>query len=130
MDVEGVLSGLHELLRRRVDLDRPRFESRWDRTEAEFRRWLNGLPGQISPLTRDLFLLQLACEAFEDPSLRSDPQVQRLVLAGAAGVGEDLQALPGGPRYRVLRRQVTADFQIWYEVEDEHGRVTTHVFVE
>ncbi len=130
MDVEGVLSALHELLRRRVDLDRPRFARRWDRMEAEFRRWLNGLPGQISALTRDLFLLQLACEAFEDPSLRNDPQVQRLVLAGAADVGEELQALPGGPRYRVLGRQVTADFQIWYEVEDEHGRVTTHVFAE
>jgi hypothetical protein len=111
-------------------MERSEFQRRWERAEDRFRRWLEGLPAPISPLTRNLELLRIASEAFPSSPLKENADVQAVLLAGAANVGDVLQGASGTTRFRVLRRAVTDDFSIWYELEDEQGRVVTRTFVD
>jgi len=129
-DVHQVLGGLHQVVRRALRPEPEKFEETWDSVERSFLEWLIRLPAAVSPLSRDLELLRRISDAFASPQLRNDSRVLAIVLDGAAKIGDEVQAHPGAPKYRVLDRKVADDFTILYTIQDERGAVSTFYFAD
>lgn len=104
------------------------FAKRWEAVEHDFKKWLSRLPAEISPLTRDLELLRRICEAFGKPSLKHDPKIIDIVLAGTAKSGDMVPVC--GQAAKIINRDISDRFSIIYILEDEKGDRITHEFFD
>jgi hypothetical protein len=107
------------------------FEARWRSFLKEFREWTSQSSVQnISLLNVKLAFLQMLLNEFPAlGTLKTDPRVLDLVLAGCRGVGDKF----AHPRYgecEIVRRSIGDKFGILYTLKTANAKLVSFEFLD
>ena len=126
LEIEQLLDTLREVVSRiskQVD-----FDITWQKAVESFNLWLSSLPAEVSPFTRNLQLLRVVCDTFQEQEIRKNETIVQIIAEGAVESGEHVNLM--GSRFRVISREITDQFGIQYTLENNKGEIIQREFFD
>jgi len=129
-DFNSFLKELKPIVQDSIE-DNTEFEVIWDSVIEKFEKWQSELPAQISPVTRNLILLENLSNVFKDDSFRGNIIIKDLILSDVIAPGQTFKRTNKSGKemiFQVVGRDITATYGILYFLKNEKGEIFTEEF--